>query len=77
MDCLTAMLVGLRLVSSSSGCSNPSLTLGWSCLADSSAVSLLVLRGLFLTGTDPKPVEPSCEKDCYETTIFAWEKSSF
>lgn len=29
-------------------CSNPSLTLGWSWLADSSAVSLLVLGGLFL-----------------------------
>lgn len=75
VDCPAAVPVGLTLVSGSSGCSNPSLTLGWSWLADSNAISLLVLRGLFLTGTDSKPVEPSCEKNCFERMIFAWERS--
>lgn len=60
VDCLAAVLVGVRSVSSSSGCSDPSPILGWSWLADSNAILLLVLRGLFLTGTDPKPVELSC-----------------
>lgn len=67
-DCLAAVLVGLMFI--------PIPILGWSWLTDSNAVLLLVLRGLFLTGTDFKPVEQSCEKDCFER-IFAWKSSSF
>lgn len=68
-DCLAAVLVGLVFI--------PILILGWSWPTDSNAVLLLVLRSLFLTGTYSKPVEWSCEKDCFEAMIFAWKSSSF